>query len=455
MKTTSSDKSSASKSALPPAPVTDKHRTVPVKESITKIGRGYPDKLILFKVPASKYWWCRYYTGKKIVKKSTKTENKVEAIGFAKKFYEDILLRERNLLPIGKSASFERFAQELLVEQEQLIKRGERNSLMNINDRQKLNHDILPFFRDYKITEITYKHINQFIHSLSERNLSASSIKNHLNLLHKILRLARREGAINDVPEFPKVKLQDSPRGWFSSEEYEKLKQTTQELIIQQRVVRGHQITKEMHLLITFMVNTFLRPSDIKELRHRNIQIVQGEHRYLRIQPETSKTENSPIVTMGAAVGIYKDLIDFQRSQNRGIEKDDFVFFPHMRGEHSNKKNIKTKTNRDYALQTIRRQFEAILEEADLKKSPSGAPRTIYSLRHTAIMFRLTLGDKIDSLTLAKNARTSVEMLERFYARHLQPEMNIGKLQSTKTRIENNVAEKIDVSKIGRKNHGK
>ena len=84
MKTTSSDKSSASKSALRPAPVTDKHRTVPVKESITKIGRGYPDKLILFKVPASKYWWCRYSTGTKIVKKSTKTENLVEAIGFAK-----------------------------------------------------------------------------------------------------------------------------------------------------------------------------------------------------------------------------------------------------------------------------------------------------------------------------------------------------------------------------------
>ncbi len=78
MKTTTSDKSSVSKSALLPSPITDKHRTVPVKESITKIGRGYPDKLVLFKVPASKYWWCRYYTGKKMIKKSTKTENKVE-----------------------------------------------------------------------------------------------------------------------------------------------------------------------------------------------------------------------------------------------------------------------------------------------------------------------------------------------------------------------------------------
>jgi hypothetical protein len=58
-------------------------------------------------------------------------------------------------------------------------------------------------------------------------------------------------------------------------------------------------------------------------------------------------------------------------------------------------------------------------------------------------MFRLTLGDKIDSLTLAKNARTSVEMLERFYARHLQPEMNIEKLQSTKKKKVNKTNKKI------------
>jgi hypothetical protein len=434
VKSTSSKKTSTSKKNSSNSIETVTHRTVPIKESITTIGAGYPDKLVLFQIPASKFWWCRYYTGKKIVKKSTKTENKTEAIRFAKKFYEDILLRERNLLPIGKSASFERFAQELLLEQEQLIKRGERNPLMNINDRQKLNHDLLPYFKDYKISEINYKIINNFIDQLASRNLSPSSIKNHLNLLHKILQLAARENAITNIPEFPKVRLKDSPRAWFNNKEYELLKKTTERLIIEKEIVRGHPITKEMNLLITFMVNSFLRPSDLKELRHRNIQVVKEDNLYLRIQPEMSKTENSPIVTMEAAVGIYEDLIEFQKSENRGIRKEDFVFFPHLKGENSNKKKGKDKTNRDYALQTIRRQFELILERADLKTASSGEPRTLYSLRHTAIMFRLTLGDKIDSLTLAKNARTSVEMLERFYARHLQPEMNIEKLQSTKKR---------------------
>jgi hypothetical protein len=409
-----------------------RHRTVPIKESINTIGGGYPDKLVIFKIPASKYWWCRYYTGSRVAKESTKTENKIEAISHAKKFYETILLRERNLLPIGKSSSFERFANELLDEQERLINRGDRNPLLNVNDKQKLNHDLLPFFRNFKINEISYKHINQFVDTLTSRNLSSSSIKNHLNLLHKILQVALREGAIQNIPTFPKVKLKDFPRGWFTTEEYEHLKSVATTLANKKHEVRGHLITEELRLLITFMVNTFLRPSDLKELRHRNIQIVRGDHQFLRITPETSKTENTPIISMSVAIGIYEDIVNFQKKHKRGFTKDDFVFFPHLKGENSKKQRGKEKTNRNYALQTIRRQFEEVLKFADLKYTPTRQTRTLYSLRHTAIMFRLTKGDKIDSLTLAKNARTSVEMLERFYAKHLTPEMNVDKLHSMK-----------------------
>ena len=57
-------------------------RTVPIAETMTPIGRGFPDKLVIFKIPASSFWWVRYYTQKKILKKSTKTENKKIAIEF-------------------------------------------------------------------------------------------------------------------------------------------------------------------------------------------------------------------------------------------------------------------------------------------------------------------------------------------------------------------------------------
>ena len=51
-----------------------------------------------------------------MVKRSTKTANKREAIAFAKQFYEEILLRERNLLPITKSPTFQKVS-DLLIEE--------------------------------------------------------------------------------------------------------------------------------------------------------------------------------------------------------------------------------------------------------------------------------------------------------------------------------------------------
>ena len=44
-------------------------------------------------------------------------------------------------------------------------------------------------------------------------------------------------------------------------------------------------------------------------------------------------------------------------------------------------------------------------------------------------MFRLLYGRGIDLLTLARNARTSVQMIEKFYASNLTAEMNIDLIQ--------------------------
>lgn len=395
---------------------TSRHRTVPIRESMTRIGRGYPDKLVIFQLPASSYWWVRYYTQGKVVKRSTKTQNQREAIEFAKRFYEDILLRERNLLPITKSPTFERCARLLLEEQQHLIDRGERNPKLNDNDRQKLEKDILPFFKGFDIKDVSFKHLNDYLAMLSKRNLAPATLKIHLNLIHKILVLAEREGLLDRTPVMPKIRSKDAPRGHFSEQEYERLKKVTREVIKEGLVARYKQVTDEMRHLITFMVNTFLRPSDVKTLRHRNIEVVEGKHNYLRILTETSKTSRDAVVTMEAAVGIYRDLVQHQQSRGLPCGRDDFVFFPDV-------------TNRDYAMQTMRRQFDAILDRANLKTTASGQPRTLYSLRHTAIMLRLLLGD-IDHITLARAARTSPEMIDRFYASGLSAEMNIDKVQS-------------------------
>jgi hypothetical protein len=193
------------------------------------------------------------------------------------------------------------------------------------------------------------------------------------------------------------------------------------------------------------MVNTFLRPSDLKNLRHRNIEVVENEQKYLRITTEKSKTENLPIVSMEYAINIYKDIVNL----SDGVKKDDFVFLPHISNRDRAMKIMSSQFNEvlKYAdlknsssgeprtlMKIMSSQFNEVLKYADLKNSSSGEPRTLYSLRHTAIMFRLTKGDHIDLLTLARNARTSVDMIERFYAKPLSAEMNVDKLQSMRSK---------------------
>ena len=404
--------------AMPP--VRERERTVPLPETKTFI-KGYPQKLFLFKMKASPYWYMRLFAGKQIIRKSTQTENLQDAIRRCKEFYEDTLLRERNLLPLVANQSFERCAKELISEQVKLIESGQRSDKLNLNDEQKLNKEILPFFKNVNVKDITYKKLSAFADTLHERNLKEPTIKNYLNLIHKILLLAQRENLLPQIPQFPKIKRVDNPRGWFTTEQYNHLKKITAKLIKNKTVVRGYEITDEMRHLITFIVNTFLRPNDIKLLRHRNIQITKdGDYNFLSIHTEKSKTVNSPVVSMQFAVDIYKDLVNHHTDFENPVTPNDYVFFPKLK-------------NRDYAMQTMRRQFDCILDDSNLKISQSGDRRTLYSLRHTAIMFRLTKGDDIDLLTLARNCRTSVSMLERFYAKPLIPQMNIKKIQSMRS----------------------
>jgi integrase len=67
---------------------------------------------------------------------------------------------------------------------------------------------------------------------------------------------------------------------------------------------------------------------------------------------------------------------------------------------------------------THRQLFNTILEEEGLKKDREGQSRTAYSLRHTYICLRLMEG--ADIYQIAKNCRTSVEMIEKYYASHLK-----------------------------------
>ena len=78
--------------------------------------------------------------------------------------------------------------------------------------------------------------------------------------------------------------------------------------------------------------------------------------------------------------------------------------------------------------------LNTILREENLKVDRDGNQRTAYSLRHTYICFRLMEG--ADIYQVAKNCRTSVEMIETYYASHLKNTLDAAAINVRKSRHE-------------------
>ena len=119
------------------------------------------------------------------------------------------------------------------------------------------------------------------------------------------------------------------------------------------------------------------------------------------------------------AVDVYLNIIDRQKKQD-SYKSDGYVFGS----------QYDTVSGRQYWLNIVELTFRKILEDIDLYVTSQGETRSLYSLRHSSISLRILESENLDTLTLARNSRTSSEMLERFYTKHLQPEMMVEKIQS-------------------------
>jgi hypothetical protein len=300
-----------------------------------------------------------------------------------------------------------------LKEDQGRVDRGERKQSLVDDAKYIYEADVQTFFYRHHVKDISYRRLVDYVAYLKKSReesrrpvVSSKTIKNHFILISKILKQAFKLGYIDKIPVFPTVTVQDNPREWFTPDQYELLIKVANEEIGRNVKVRFVPLTVHLRYLIEFMVGSFLRPPDIKTLKHNQITVGRTpKAEYLRIMAY-SKVKPAPVISMPVARVVYKKLEG---------KPDQYVFFPEF-------------SNRDYAMQVMNRQFNHVLKTAGLKEGPNGSQRTLYSLRHTAIMNTLLRAKNVNLLTLARNCRTSVEMLERFYASQLTAEMNVHQL---------------------------
>lgn len=425
----------------------ERERTVPIPSTITPVP-GYPRKLCVFKMAASKYWQVRCWIAGTTHRRSTRTQSLRMAQSFARDFYEQLLAQSASMrteptpvqgvvshattAKVKPQKTFAAMASQMMANERARVERGELSAAGLKIMRNRLDAHILDRWGKLSPADIDYSQLLTFTQFLS-KTFSTTTVSQYLVVVRKILTMAVAVGALEKLPEFPKIKVQTNSRGAFTPTEYWRIMRTARKLQYTRHPDSELMLRKNYRLrtpectmppdvawVIGFMVNSFIRPSDLKTLKHRHVEVVRNDNTYLRLTLPETKSHGRPIVTLQPAVRIYQQLTKHHSAKNLA-GPDNYLFLPHLR-------------DRAYAHCVLAFHFNWVLARTGLKLGAHGQERSLYSLRHSSITFRLLYGQGIDLLTLARNARTSVDMINQHYASTVTAEQNIGMLQSRRKR---------------------
>lgn len=414
-------------------------QSVPKSQSVNpltdtiQIVPGMPTKLKIYKVAISPYWWTRVYVDGRYRMKSLKTEKLKEAQDAAKKFFYQVLIDSQ--LGTAPSAS-SKVSRSFIAVGSKLIETQNVPDMVRRyhDDRLRFNKELVPYFGEKDIGEITSADVGAFAKQLMLAGKAPATTNQYLIVLRKILRFACDNRLIPAIPNFPRVKGKTTmtKRDYFPMDEYKLLVTTIEEMAGEGVQVRGVPVTLEFKYLVQFMVNSFIRPSDLRVLRRPHVKVQtnpavkkKADKHYLLLTHPATKTTDQEVVTMPAACGVYKSLIRLQDEKVKALKVKkskavgkytDHLFFPEY-------------ANRSTMIAVAGRIFSAVVKRARLQVE--GEKHTLYSLRHTSIMYRLLLGNT-STLELARNARTSQAMIDKHYASRLTPQMAVDSIHSFK-----------------------
>ena len=154
------------------------------------------------------------------------------------------------------------------------------------------------------------------------------------------------------------------------------------------------------------MANTGLRPDEAARLEYRDVEIVEDD--------AIDDTILEIVVRGKRGVGYCKSMPGAVTPFKRLVKRND----------------PQDRTERLFPI-NHRELLNAVLNENGLKFDREGNRRTAYSLRHTYICLRLMEG--ADIYQIAKNCRTSVEMIEKYYAVHIRTAIDTAAITVRRT----------------------
>jgi integrase len=374
-------------------------------------------KLHVYKRENSSAWQCSTFLRGKNWRISTKEDSLSRAKEIAEDWYLGLRGKARNgELPFG-GPTFKKAADQFLQEYESITE-GQRSPRWVKAYEWMLRVYLLPYFGKMALSEISAGKIQEYrIHrrqlGIEKRGKPPSRTATHHETvaIRQVMKTALRHGWLHAMPDLSqpyKTSGKITHRAWFSADEYKKLFEATRRRARTPLNNRHRWTCEQLHDYVLFMANTGLRPDEAARLEFRDVKIVKdrgSKETILEIEVRGKRGIGWCKSTTGAVE-------PFQRLRNRERSRATI--------ENGETKIVKAKPKpTDRLFPTPQRGLlNAILGELELKHDRDGNVRTAYSLRHTYICFRLMEG--ADIYQIAKNCRTSVEMIEKYYAAHIK-----------------------------------
>lgn len=341
----------------------------------------------------------------------------------AKQYAEDWYLGLRGKARAGllkTERTFKEAAAQFLKEYT-IITEGQRSQKWVDSYDMRLRLHLLPFFGNLGLSQITPGKVQEYrVHRVSTSRTgkppARSTLHDEVVTIRQVLKTAISHGWLAHLPNLsPPYKSQGKVvhRPWFSPEEYKQLFEATR-AYAKDSLPHHRWNAEQVHDFVLFMANTGLRPDEAKNLQHRDVQVVVDDstgERILEIEVR-GKRGVGYCKSMPMAVFPYERLLARAKYVPQGRARDrkknprpiEVPKFPQPTDPVFPGNHIKL--------------FNGILGRKELKRDRDGNRRTAYSLRHTYICMRLMEG--ADIYQVAKNCRTSVEMIEKFYAAHIK-----------------------------------
>lgn len=370
-------------------------------------------KVRLYKRPNSTYWQCSTFLNGKKRRSSSKTDSLAQAKDFAEDWYLTLRGKQRNG-ELHNEKSFKDAAERFMHEYEVLTE-GERNERWVQDHYRRIRMYLNPFFGKMALSAIGAGVVQDYrIARLKpdddkKKPPSRSTLHHETVTLRMILKTAVRHGWLSHLPDISTPYKGSSKvvhRAWFSPDEYKMLYEATRDNIKIAKSSRHKKLAEQLHDKILFMANTGLRPDESNCLEYRDIEIVKDD----------DLGESILVISVRGKRGV-----GYCKSMHGAVR-------PFLRMKERNDPDPMDRVFQ----QDHKKQFNRILEATGLKFDRNGNSRTLYSLRHSYISFRLLEG--ADIYQIAKNCRTSVEMIEKHYAVHLKNNLDAAAINVRKPR---------------------